>query len=69
MQWTGLVIKYTLWCAADGSAKSQHTALIRVNTLKGFLDEPLALRKADLPKGKVARVKITMVPNPNTGIW
>ena len=47
--------------------KASTWPLIQINTLKGFLDKPPTPRKADLPEDMESRVRITMVPNPNTG--
>lgn len=41
--------------------------LIQINALEGFLDEPLAAWKADLPEDTNSRVRLTMIPNPKIG--
>lgn len=62
LAWLSCTLSGTQLMAA---LKATTQLLIQVNALKGFLDEPLAPRKADLPENKADRMKITMVPNPN----
>ena len=39
--------------------------LIQINALEGFLDKPLAMRKAELPEDTNSSVRLTMIPNLN----